>query len=146
MAGDIEHKDIPDALCHEPKGATTAAANTTYIADGNGSGAFGKVPVAALDMTIPSVSDLTPTTITSTISVDHSTLSQTPLGTLTDVAAYTGIPLQITQKINYNAAQLAAIYDNQVQINQNIRTAVSALETKLNAVITALKGEGLLDD
>jgi len=39
----IEHKNIPDAERHEPKGISTAAANTMYIANGLGSGAFRKV-------------------------------------------------------------------------------------------------------
>jgi hypothetical protein len=36
----IEHKDIPNANLHEPKGVSTAADNTTYVADGLGSGAW----------------------------------------------------------------------------------------------------------
>lgn len=39
----IQHKDIPDAQLHEPKGAETAAVNTVYVADGVGSGAFRKL-------------------------------------------------------------------------------------------------------
>lgn len=144
--GDIQHSELPDNLLHEPKGASTASANTAYIADGEGSGSFMKVPVAALDMTIPSVADVEPTTITPTVVVNHSSLSQTPLNFLSDVEAFSGIPQQITQKINYNAAQFAAIYDNQVQINNNIRSAISNLETKLNQLIDSLKGIGLLDD
>lgn len=34
----IQHKDIPDGKRHEPKGASTAAANTVYVANGSGSG------------------------------------------------------------------------------------------------------------
>jgi hypothetical protein len=36
----IEHKDIPDANLHEPKGVVTAASGTAYIADGSTSGAW----------------------------------------------------------------------------------------------------------
>lgn len=34
----IAHKDIPEAGLHEPKGVSTAAAGTVYVADGAGSG------------------------------------------------------------------------------------------------------------
>lgn len=36
----MEHKDIPDSGLHEPKGVATAAAGTTYVADGSGSGSW----------------------------------------------------------------------------------------------------------
>lgn len=35
-----EHVDIPDDQLHEPKGISTAAANTFYVADGEGSGTW----------------------------------------------------------------------------------------------------------
>ena len=37
---DIFHSVIPDAYLHEPKGVASAAANTVYLADGAGSGAW----------------------------------------------------------------------------------------------------------
>lgn len=39
----ILHKDIADADRHEPKGISTAAANTAYITDGLGTGTWRKV-------------------------------------------------------------------------------------------------------
>lgn len=36
----IQHRDIPDAQRHEPKGASTAAAGTAYVSDGAGSGSW----------------------------------------------------------------------------------------------------------
>lgn len=36
----IEHSVIPEAHLHEPKGVSTAAAGTVYMADGAGSGAW----------------------------------------------------------------------------------------------------------
>ena len=35
-----EHKDLPDAQLHEPKGAATALAGMVYIANGSGSGSW----------------------------------------------------------------------------------------------------------
>lgn len=36
----IQHKDIPDAERHEPKGISSAAANTVYMANGSATGAW----------------------------------------------------------------------------------------------------------
>lgn len=39
----IEHKNIPDAELHEPKGAASAAVNTAYVSNGTGSGTWKKI-------------------------------------------------------------------------------------------------------
>lgn len=39
----VQHKNIPDAELHEPKGVASATANTTYFANGSGSGTWKKV-------------------------------------------------------------------------------------------------------
>lgn len=39
----VEHKDIVDAQRHEPKGASTALANTAYLSDGASSGSWRKI-------------------------------------------------------------------------------------------------------
>lgn len=40
---DVQHKDIPDAQLHEPKGASTAANGRVYVSNGSGSGSWQKV-------------------------------------------------------------------------------------------------------
>lgn len=40
----IQHSAIPDAQLHEPKGVASAVANTTYIANGGGSGSWAWLP------------------------------------------------------------------------------------------------------
>lgn len=144
--GDIEHNELPDELLHEPKGASTAAAGTVYIADGAGSGSFQKLPTTSLDIASTSIIDITPSTIDATISLSGETLSQVADGTLTDVQAYVGIPQEITSKINENAAELLRLYNNQSQINQQVSNSIAILENKLNEVIVALKGVGIVND
>ena len=39
----IQHKDIPDAERHEPKGISSAASNTVYMANGSATGAWALV-------------------------------------------------------------------------------------------------------
>jgi hypothetical protein len=44
----IQHRDIPDAQLHEPKGASTALIKTVWVADGTGSGSFQKLDTTAI--------------------------------------------------------------------------------------------------
>lgn len=142
--GDIEHSELPDNLLHEPKGASTAAADTVYVADGAGSGSFKKLPVTSLDIMVDTVEDLTHTAVDSTVSLDGSTLAQTAVGSLTDIPSLTNIPQTLTNKINENAAELLRLYNNQKQINTQITTSLLNLENKINTVIDALKNVGVI--
>ena len=142
---DIQHSQLPDELLHEPKGASTALEGTVYIADGEGSGSFDFLPMSDVAYTRTEVASLTPTTITSTVSLDGSSLSQTPDGVLLDVPAQVDVPVAITNKINENAAELLRLYNNQATINSDMTTAIGALETKLNDLITALNTAGVID-
>lgn len=142
---DIQHSQLPDELLHEPKGASTALEGTVYIADGEGSGSFDFLPMSDVAYTRTEVTSLTPATITSTVSLDGSSLSQTPDGVLLDVPAQVDVPVAVTNKINENAAELLRLYNNQATINSDMTTAIGALETKLNDLITALNTAGVID-
>lgn len=142
---DIQHSQLPDELLHEPKGASTALAGTVYIADGEGAGSFDFLPMSDVAYTRTEVASLTPATITSTVSLDGSSLSQTPDGVLLDVPAQVDVPVAVTNKINENAAELFRLYTNQATINSDMSTAIGALETKLNDLITALNTAGVID-
>lgn len=144
--GDIEHSELPDNLLHEPKGASTAVAGTVYVADGAGSGSFIKLPTTSLDITSVSIYDITPSSIASTVDMNGESLSQVADGTLTDIRAFVGIPQEITSKINENASELLRFYKNQSQINQQVSNSVAILENKLNEVISALRGVGIVND
>lgn len=142
---DIQHSQLPDELLHEPKGASTALEGTVYIADGEGSGSFDFLPMSDVAYTRTEVASLTPATITSTVSLDGSALSQTPDGVLLDVPAQVDVPVAITNKINENAAELLRLYNNQATINSDMATAIGALENKLNDLITALNTAGVIE-
>ena len=143
ITGTIEHKDLPDSLLHEPKGASTAAVGTVYVADGASSGSFQKLPITSLNITIPEIATAVHTDVDATVSLDGSTLSQTANGSLTDIPSLVNIPQTLTNKINENAAELLRLYNNQKQINQQVSTSLTNLENKLNTVIDALKGIGV---
>lgn len=143
--GTIEHSELPDNLLHEPKGASTAAAGTVYIADGAGSGSFQKLPTTSLNITIPTVTTATHTAVDGTVDLDGSTLSQVADGSITDIPSLVNIPQTLTNKINENAAELLRLYNNQKQINQQVSASLINLENKLNTVIDALKGIGVFE-
>lgn len=143
ITGTIEHKDLPDSLLHEPKGASTAAVGTVYVADGASSGSFQKLPITSLNIAIPEIATAVHTDVDATVSLDGSTLSQTANGSLTDIPSLVNIPQTLTNKINENAAELLRLYNNQKQINQQVSTSLTNLEEKLNTVIDALKGIGV---
>lgn len=145
ITGTIEHKDLPDSLLHEPKGASTAAVGTVYVADGASSGSFQKLPITSLNITIPEIATAVHTDVDATVSLDGSTLSQTANGSLTDIPSLVNIPQTLTNKINDNAAELLRLYNNQKQINQQVSTSLTNLEDKLNTVIDALKGIGVFE-
>ena len=145
ITGTIEHKDLPDSLLHEPKGASTAAVGTVYVADGASSGSFQKLPITSLNITIPEIATAVHTDVDDTVSLDGSTLSQTANGSLTDIPSLVNIPQTLTNKINENAAELLRLYNNQKQINQQVSTSLTNLEEKLNTVIDALKGIGVFE-
>lgn len=46
----IQHELIADPKIHEPKGISTAAANTVYRANGSGSGAWATLGTASIDL------------------------------------------------------------------------------------------------
>lgn len=54
----IQHKDIPEAQLHEAKGASTAAADKIYVADGAGSGVWKKIAPTSLSGVTGNGSDL----------------------------------------------------------------------------------------
>lgn len=145
-SGDIEHSELPDNLLHEPKGASTAAAGTTYIANGAGSGSFKKLPISSLDITIPAVSSASLQSVTPTASLVDSGLSQTATGILADVNAFVGIPQEITNMINKNASEIYRLYENQKTINTQLNNNINTLKNKINELISDLKSVGIIDD
>lgn len=144
--GTIEHKDLPDNLLHEPKGASTASEGMTYVADGEASGSFQFLPLTYVSFTRTTIGEITPATITPIVSLTGAGLSQTPDGVLSDVPAAAGIPQSITNKINKNAAELLRLYTNLDTIKTDIDGAIAALETKLNALISALEDAGVITE
>lgn len=144
--GDIEHSELPDDLLHEPKGASTAAAGTVYIADGTGSGAFGKVGISSLDIAVPSLTEAVLGDTLDTVTVNGNTLSQPIDGSLIDVQAIAGIPQEFSNTINKNTAEIYRLYLNIKDINDAVKSNIETLSAKQNELIQKLKSIGLLND
>lgn len=54
---DIQHRDIPESGLHEPKGVSTAANGTVYVADGVGSGSWEEVQLTPPELQIERLLD-----------------------------------------------------------------------------------------
>lgn len=144
--GDIEHKELPDELLHEPKGAATAKEGTVYVADGEGAGKFKKVPVDSLDIVVPTVEDNATGAIDEIITIKGDTLAQVATGSLVDLLSYKEIPQEMTVTINQNTVEIYRLYLNLVNIVNSAKSKVYKIDQKLSSVITALKGIGLFND
>ena len=144
MSGDIQHSELPDELLHEPKGASTASEGQVYVADGHGAGSFQNLPMGDVAFTRTIIINPDIHTITSTVSLDGSSLSQTADGVLLDVPAQINVPVAVTNKINENAAELLRLFNNQAQINSEVSSAINAIENKLKTLIIALRGTGVI--
>lgn len=134
---DIEHKELPDELLHEPKGASTASAGTVYIADGAGSGSFGLLPISSLNITVENIANVASSSIPNTLELDGATLTGLADGTLANVT---------DTVINKNFAEVYRIYNNQKEINEEVKENINNCVSKINEIITALKSWGFADE
>lgn len=48
--------------------------------------------------------------------------------------------------INKNASELLRLYNNQKEINDKVSAALTELENKINELLIALKGVGIIHD
>ena len=142
----IQHADLPDQYLHEPKGASTAAAGSVYVADGEGSGGFQLLPVSSLDFDAEALEPVVQTTIPDPITVSGTDLSEIATGVLNDVAYTAQVPVATVKTINKNFKELFNIYSKDVDIHSAVKTDVEALATKLNDLINRLESIGLIDN
>lgn len=146
MAIKVQHSDLTGSLCHEPKGADTASANTIYIADGSGSGSFQQVPLSIIDFTKTEVDDITPTTVDDALLIDGTGLTQLTDKIMTDIPYSAGLTVPGTNFLNKNLREL---YKHTVNSNTRIdelNTAITALNNKINELLTALRNAGVISN
>lgn len=82
-----EHKDLTGADLHEPKGAALAGSGTVYVADGLGSGSWGKIGPSNLDTTLPDPNHYALTIVIDDVSTASSVYVGVPFGS-TFISAY----------------------------------------------------------
>lgn len=146
MAIKVQHSELTGPLCHEPKGADTAAANTIYIANGSGSGSFQQVPLSIIDFTKTTVTDITPTVIDDAVEIDGTNLTQITNEEMADVPYSAGLTVPGTNALNKNLREL---YKYTVNANTRItelNTAITNLNSKVNALLAALRNAGVVED
>lgn len=151
----VQHATLPDEYLHEPKGATTALEGTVYVADGEASGSFKKLPVSSIDA-IPEVvdnlvdelNDVVTTgvieNIADVINIDGTGLTISSDGTLQDVP-YDGVtPIETVDAINKDLAEYYRIFLNVKTISETSKKDIAELADKINQILTALKNFGVI--
>ena len=146
MAIKVQHSELTGALCHEPKGADTAAANTVYIANGSGSGSFQQVPLSIIDFTKTTVADITPTAIDDAVVIDGTNLTQITNEEMADVPYSAGLTVPGTNALNKNLRELYKYTINANTRIAELNTAVENLNNKLNALLAALRSAGVVNN
>lgn len=146
MAIKVQHSELTGALCHEPKGADTAAANTVYIADGSGSGSFQQVPLSIIDFTKTTVADITPTVIDDAVVIDGTNLTQITDEEMADVPYSAGLTVPGTNALNKNLRELYKYTINANTRIAELNTAITNLNNKLNTLLAALRSAGVVDN
>lgn len=144
--GDIEHKELPDNLLHEPKGASTAQKDTLYVADGKGSGEFRKITLDSINIPTPEMSPATLENIIDTEILSGTSLVGTIDGNLLPVPAFSNIPGELTNIINKNTKELYALYVNLKTINTAVKENITVLQSKQTEIINKLKETGIIKD
>lgn len=155
---DIQHSELPDNLLHEPKGASTATANSVYFANGSGSGSFRKIQLPDVEFTRSSVNNLTNQitnvientdvieNINNVITIDGLGLTKITDGTMEDVPYSAEVPISFTDNLNKNFAELFALYNNLVTIHNSIKKNINEATKKINETLTALKESGVINN
>ena len=146
MAIKVQHSELTGALCHEPKGADTAAANTVYIANGSGSGSFQQVPLSIIDFTKTTVADITPTAIDDAVVIDGTNLTQITNKEMADVPYSAGLTVPGTNALNKNLRELYKYTINANTRIAELNTAITNLNDKLNALLAALRSAGVVNN
>lgn len=143
MVEKVQHSELTGNLCHEPKGADTATNGDVYIANGSGSGSFGKLPLSYVTFVKGNVSSLTPSQIDESLPLDYTELTQETNEVLNSINY--NLNITAVNNINKNFKELAIhVLNSDAQINE-IKTAVENLETKVNQLIEALRTAGVIN-
>lgn len=151
----VQHATLPDEYLHEPKGAVTALEGTVYVADGEASGSFRKLPVSSLDaipenidMLVDELTDVQTNGVVDAIDdlsdVDATGLTSETDGTLQDVPYNREVPMETIDAINKDLAEYYQIFLNVKQVSETSKKDIAELTDKINQIITALKNFGVL--
>lgn len=132
----IAHKDLTDPQLHEPKGASSAVAGSTIFADGSGGTVWKTIEVTDLDYTRETITDASDSLVSNASTISTAGMSATTDGTIADAANFT-----LTNK---NIKELATKYNELVGKFNSLLSEHVSLISSVNALITALKTEGLV--
>lgn len=140
---DIEHKDLPDELLHEPKGIYSAMEKTLYFADGLGSGTWRTISGGKdIHLTNRDLEKETLVSKTATVELDSSEITSTANGILEPVS--NEYDTATMNAINHNMSEMVRLHNNQKQINENINQNIDKLYDYVDKIYEYLKTNGFL--
>lgn len=134
----IAHKNLTDPQLHEPKGASTAPAGSTIFADGNGATEWRTITVPELDFEKETVEEVDASAVSDGSTISTAGMSATVDGNIADAANFT--------MTNKNVKELATKYNDLVDKFNSLLDEHQGLIASVNALITALKTEGLIHE
>lgn len=151
----VQHATLPDEYLHEPKGAVTALAGTVYVADGEASGSFRKLPITSIESVAEPVNALVDeiedivtdgivNNIEEVIDVDAVGLTAVADGVLQDVPYSNTVPIETIDAINKDLAEYYRIFLNVKSISETSKKDIAELTDKINQILTALKNFGVI--
>lgn len=134
--GTTYHKDLTDPQLHEPKGVSSAESGTTYIADGNGSGAWSKMRLKDLQFPQAQVGTIEPLSAQTADRLSLALMTPSGMGSLSDSTTLADS--------DSNVAILATKINELIEIINALSTSVSVNDTVVYKAVEGLKTTGLL--
>lgn len=133
------HRELTDPQLHEPKGASTAAAGTVYVADGEGSGVFENLQISNLGFTAPLIVEAALSEVSGLIDLDPSAVAADIDGELRTSTSFTDVNKNV-KELATALAKLQEEFNKTVTNLQNTKAELEAIRSGL-IDINILRGE-----
>lgn len=134
----IAHKNLTDPQLHEPKGASTAEANTVLFADGEGSTEFRTIDFSDVHLETAQGGAKSLPTFTDPTIIYYDSMGATTTGILTDAGTF--------PQVNKNVKELAVAYMNLRTQFIALRADYLTLIQTYNKIASALTDLGIISD
>lgn len=125
------HRELTDPQLHEPKGASTAASGTVYVADGEGSGVFENLKISDLGFTAPVIVEVNLSDVSDLIELDPDQVAADIDGELRTSLSFT----DVNKNVKELATALKKLQEEFTKTVANLESTKAELETIRNALV-----------